>query len=388
MASMMPSLRACLRHLCAEAGGADALNALKVLERLMLNSSGANVEHHQIRLSNPALFEKLTKFDSAVETLEACGWEFIDLGDSQSSDDVWMGFPFDSDPLNASQVLEEIRSQREEITGVRDDALSTSVPTVASRPSSSSSSGPKQPVAPPAVPRSQAAKPVVQKKNQKLSREEMAAVHERNMALKKSGSTPSLTGTIRRGIINVNSSASKQMKEIRKKQHQAYIHSKGRKRVGTIADFAQADAEEELRIARIGRYAQRDRETNSNYILKGIGERALQYTNEFRATRNLPPLKWHQYLADIGADHSRDMASGKVAFSHVGFKERVAMYPMKSNMAAENLARVGGPDAAKAAVDGWINSPGHCKNLLSRTKWCGIGVVECSSQYMLTQLFG
>src|SRR5689334_14572352 len=70
MASMMPALRACLRHLCAQAGNGRAVEVLKTLARLMTNAKGSDPDRHQIRLSNPALFERLMQFESAVETLE------------------------------------------------------------------------------------------------------------------------------------------------------------------------------------------------------------------------------------------------------------------------------------------------------------------------------
>jgi len=62
---------------------------------------------------------------------------------------------------------------------------------------------------------------------------------------------------------------------------------------------------------------------------------------------------------------------------------------MRYSFAAENVAMSKGlPDVAKVAVNGWITSPGHRKNLLSRSTWCGIGVYKTSSgAFYLTQLF-
>jgi len=43
---------------------------------------------------------------------------------------------------------------------------------------------------------------------------------------------------------------------------------------------------------------------------------------------------------------------------------------------------------ARVAVEGWIQSPGHRKNLLSNQTLCGIGVyVNAAGAYYLTQLF-
>jgi uncharacterized protein YkwD len=119
-----------------------------------------------------------------------------------------------------------------------------------------------------------------------------------------------------------------------------------------------------------------------------IGRESLRLTNEFRAKNNLPPLKWSQALCKIGREHSKNMAEGIVPFGHAGFDKRVAAYPFASTSAAENVAwNAGTSDIAKVAVDGWINSPGHRKNLLSNHNYCGIGVYRLSGKFYLTQLF-
>lgn len=50
---------------------------------------------------------------------------------------------------------------------------------------------------------------------------------------------------------------------------------------------------------------------------------------------------------------------------------------------------MGVSEVAKVAVNGWIESPGHCKNLLGNFTYCGIGVyMNHEGKYYLTQLFG
>lgn len=84
------------------------------------------------------------------------------------------------------------------------------------------------------------------------------------------------------------------------------------------------------------------------------------------------------------------MGDGKVLFGHQGFDDRVRQYPFRSKSAAENVAmNQGVAEIARVAVDGWIQSPGHRKNLLSKMTWCGIGVYQNSKgAWYLTQLFG
>jgi len=124
-----------------------------------------------------------------------------------------------------------------------------------------------------------------------------------------------------------------------------------------------------------------------------IGIEALEFTNQFRKNNNLPSLTWHQALCEIGAVHSKNMAEHTVPFGHEGFNERVRRYPFEAISAAENVAMNKGFSSslvARMAVDGWINSPGHRKNLLiNDCKWCGIGVHEnADGAWYLTQLFG
>ena len=121
---------------------------------------------------------------------------------------------------------------------------------------------------------------------------------------------------------------------------------------------------------------------------ENIGRRALELTNEFRARNGLGALRWSQALCDIGAGHSRDMAEGRVAFGHDGFRARMARMPGGVCTAAENVAmNYGTGDVAKTAVRGWIESPGHRRNLLGAYSECGIGVHAHGGRFYLTQLF-
>jgi len=120
-----------------------------------------------------------------------------------------------------------------------------------------------------------------------------------------------------------------------------------------------------------------------------IGRRALDETNRFRASEGRPPLRWCPELTRIARIHADEMASGRAPFSHDGFDERMRAVPYYKMGGAENLAyNSGSADAARVAVDGWIKSPGHCKNLLATNNYCGIGVSRSASGcFYLTQLF-
>lgn len=186
-----------------------------------------------------------------------------------------------------------------------------------------------------------------------------------------------------RGFNPSKPSLLKQIREIRSQKHRKYRNTRlARKRVFTMEDLRQMGQSDR---------AYKAKGPSKKGEMDNLGKEMLKYTNEFRAQQNLPPLKWSQPLAEIGKKHSKNMGDGKAPFSHDGFNARVRAYPLPSRAAAENLAMSGGlQNVARVAVDGWIDSPGHRRNLLHPScNYCGIGVYRNSSgQYYSTQLFG
>jgi len=67
------------------------------------------------------------------------------------------------------------------------------------------------------------------------------------------------------------------------------------------------------------------------------------------------------------------MASGKVAFGHDGFEKRAKAIQKElgSMEIGENVAS--GSMTAREVVDGWLNSPGHKKNIEGHFVLTGIG---------------
>jgi uncharacterized protein YkwD len=113
--------------------------------------------------------------------------------------------------------------------------------------------------------------------------------------------------------------------------------------------------------------------------------------NQYRAKQGLPALKLDSRINQQATNHSQAMASGRVPFSHDGFQQRVqtigSAIPYSS--AAENVAyNQGYRDPATQAVQGWLKSPGHLKNIRGQFDFTGIGVVRNGKgEYYLTQIF-
>ena len=122
-----------------------------------------------------------------------------------------------------------------------------------------------------------------------------------------------------------------------------------------------------------------------------IGKACLKLTNDFRAKYKLPPLEWDNSIWSIAYTHSKNMGEGIVPFGHKGFNERVNKFNFSCSKACENVYMCQGYsqyDIAENAVKGWINSPGHRKNLLSNTTHCAIATYKTSSgAFYLTQMF-
>ena len=87
--------------------------------------------------------------------------------------------------------------------------------------------------------------------------------------------------------------------------------------------------------------------------------------------------------------HSRNMASKKVPFSHTGFDERATRIrrQLKTvNAWAENVAF--GANTAREAVDMWLSSNGHRKNIEGCYNLTGIGIARSAAgELYFTQIF-
>jgi hypothetical protein len=121
-----------------------------------------------------------------------------------------------------------------------------------------------------------------------------------------------------------------------------------------------------------------------------IGRKALELTNSFREKHKLKKLDWSKEIAQVSFEHSQNMGLKKVKFGHDGFDERSKKFPFDHISSGENVAmnNTNENEVSVVAVNGWINSPGHRKNLLGNFDMCGIGVYKNeNNEYYLCQMF-
>ena len=87
-----------------------------------------------------------------------------------------------------------------------------------------------------------------------------------------------------------------------------------------------------------------------------------------RAMPAAPPLAWNPRLFNAAARHAWDMASRRY-FSHTSLDGRVLAQRVSAEgyswtSVGENLAM--GEPTVEGVIAGWLASPGHCSNLMSR----------------------
>ena len=114
--------------------------------------------------------------------------------------------------------------------------------------------------------------------------------------------------------------------------------------------------------------------------------------NEHRVSQGLKPLTSNPEVSAIARRHSQDMATGRVGFSHGGFKSRrkkIAGFIAQPGV-GENVAVNNGDFlyAGERAVSGWLQSPGHRRNIEGAYDLTGVGIAQGpAGEYFLTQLF-
>ena len=110
--------------------------------------------------------------------------------------------------------------------------------------------------------------------------------------------------------------------------------------------------------------------------------------NAYRVSKGLNPLTHSPELLKSARKHSQEMADGTMPFGHTGFQWRAEeiQKQVPFTAIAENVAY--GQQTADEVTQGWVNSPGHCKNIEGTFTHTAIGAISNRSGVVyFTQLF-
>ena len=122
-----------------------------------------------------------------------------------------------------------------------------------------------------------------------------------------------------------------------------------------------------------------------------LEQRVHHLINQYRISKNLPPLTTNDKITQQARMHSRSMAKKRVTFSHDGFGKRVERISrfLPYKIAAENVAyNKGYSDCAQQAVKAWLRNTKHRKNIRGNYGLTGIGVAKNpEGVYYFTQIF-
>ena len=132
---------------------------------------------------------------------------------------------------------------------------------------------------------------------------------------------------------------------------------------------------------------------NAQHALS-IERRIFQAINQVRQENKLKPLEWSAPIAEVARSHSTRMATRRF-FSHEdpkfgGPDKRLSAARIAWRLCGENIfEEYGEADPVRSAVRGWMQSPGHRRNILTRGfTHTGIGVaMGRGGTYTITQMF-
>lgn len=138
-------------------------------------------------------------------------------------------------------------------------------------------------------------------------------------------------------------------------------------------------------------YMQRPIQVSLTRDITSFEEACHEEINKVRKEHNLQPLNWWSQLSDCAREHSQNMANGKCLFGHNGFEKRAKDMRkiVRLSFFGENVAYSHNyEDPVKIAVESWMKSDGHRKNILANFQETGIGVaLTKEGKCYITQLF-
>jgi uncharacterized protein YkwD len=115
----------------------------------------------------------------------------------------------------------------------------------------------------------------------------------------------------------------------------------------------------------------------------------LYYVNAHRESVGLTPLQLSNIESNVAAQHCKNMAAGRTPFGHRGLQLRMNAIDRQIGpitATGENVAY--GQMTAKEVVEGWLQSPGHKRNIEGNFKLTGIGwAKDTKGMIYYTQIF-
>ena len=138
------------------------------------------------------------------------------------------------------------------------------------------------------------------------------------------------------------------------------------------------------------------RTLKADFLLTNVGlaHQVMEAVNREREKKGLSALVRHERLTETARGHSRDMAirgyMGHVTPDGRTMEDRIRRAAVAYRSVAENVAyneRAKHPDAT--AVESWMSSTGHRKNILNPSfTHTGVGIaMSRDGKFYFTQLF-
>lgn len=179
------------------------------------------------------------------------------------------------------------------------------------------------------------------------------------------------------------------------------LHSPGKDRIRThirFLAFIQGLAAAAMIALAVGAvvvfpaHAAADETGSTHELSRALEHQTFDLVNQYRTDEHLPPLVWNPAIADMARRHSRDMATGEVAFGHGGFDDRMeTLRGMFKGMrgGGENVFYTDAvPNVARLAVQSWLHSPPHLHNIRGDFQYSGLGLWRrADGAYFFTQIF-
>ncbi len=127
-------------------------------------------------------------------------------------------------------------------------------------------------------------------------------------------------------------------------------------------------------------------------LSRHLEHQTFDLINAYRADQGLPPLVWSREMAELARQHSRDMATGEVGFSHDGFGDRMArlrsLFPGMHGGGENVFESDDTGSIAQFAVANWLKSPPHLHNIRGDYNYSGLGLWRSrTGTYYFTQIF-